>query len=74
MSSETIFVIRPHKTGWQCVEAPGVQPWFDGADGRRQAVDYAKGRTAHRGGEIRIYNANGDLEETMAFDDRTRRN
>jgi hypothetical protein len=30
----TIFEIRPHREGWQCYEAPGVQPFFTGAMGK----------------------------------------
>jgi hypothetical protein len=68
----SIFVIRPHRGGWQCFEAPGVQPYFIGADAKRQAIDYARNRTAHRVGEIRIMNARGDLEETISYDGRRR--
>lgn len=68
--SSTDFVIRPHRRGWQCVEAAGVQPYFTERDGKRQALAYAQNRTAHRVGEIRIINAAGELEETICYDGR----
>lgn len=51
-------------------EAQGVEPYFSE---REQAIHYAKGRTALRRGEIRILNAHGEIEETIAFDERTER-
>jgi hypothetical protein len=73
VSEPSVFEIRPHRGGWQCYEGPGVEPYFTGADGRAAAISYAKGRTAHRYGEIRVFNAAGDIEETIAFDERARR-
>jgi hypothetical protein len=72
-TESTVFIIRPHRGGWQCFEAPGVVPYFTGADARGSAIRYAQGRTAHRFGEIRVYNAAGELEETIAFDERARK-
>ena len=66
----TIFVIRPHRRGWQCLEAAGVQPYFTERDAKRQAIAYAQNRTAHRIGEIRIMNASGEVEETISYDGR----
>ena len=73
MSEPTIFLIRPHRGGWQCYEAEGVQPYFVENDAKRSAIDYAKNRTAHRFGEIRVLNAAGDVEESIAFDERAHR-
>jgi hypothetical protein len=53
----TIFVIRPHRGGWQCYEAPGVQPYWTEESAKENAIGYAKGRLAHRHGEIRVLNA-----------------
>ena len=65
-----IFEIRPHRGGWQCFEAPGVAPYFTEGDAKQSAISYAKGRTAHRYGEIRVFNAAGELEQTISFDER----
>ncbi len=73
MNDPTIFTIKPHLGGWQCLEAPGVKPYFVGKGAKGSAIDYAKGRTAHRVGEIRVFNAAGDLEEAIPFDERARR-
>ena len=73
MNEPTMFTVRPHRGGWQCVEGPGVAPYFTEAEGRRQAIDYAKGRTAHRHGEIRVFNAADELEDIIAFDERSNR-
>lgn len=69
----SIFVIRPHRGGWQCFEAAGVQPYFTEPSGKQQAIDYARNRTAHRFGEIRIMNAGGNLEGTISYDGRLNR-
>jgi hypothetical protein len=67
---QTIIEIRPHYGGWKVFEAHGVEPYF----GERQhAIDYAKGRTAQRRGEIRIVTAFGEIEEMIAFDERSKR-
>ena len=69
----TIFEIRPHRGGWQCFEAPGVQPYFTEGDAKQSAISYARGRTAHRVGEIRVYDAAGELEQSIPFDNRRER-
>ena len=66
----TIVLIRPHRRGWQCFEGAGVQPYFIGEAAKRQAIDYARNRTAHRIGEIRIVDVSGELEETIRYDAR----
>ena len=40
---------------------------------RRMAIDYAKTRTGGRRGEIQVFNADGDLELTIPFDESARR-
>lgn len=61
----------PSRSAGKCFEAPGVQPYFVGPQAREQAISYARNcRTAQRHGEIRIYNAAGEIEETIAFDER----
>ncbi len=66
----TTFVIRPHRGGWQCFEGPGVQPYFIGQDAQRDALSYAHSRTAHRVGEIRIVNGDGETEQAISYDGR----
>lgn len=73
MSDPEIFLVRPHRRGWQCVEAPGVEPYWSGEDARRSAIHYAKSRTAHRFGEIRVMDAAGGIEEVIPFDERARK-
>lgn len=73
VTQPTIFTIRPHRGGWQCVEGEGVAPYYIGDEARRMAIDYAKCRTSNREGEIRIFNAAGVLEETIPFDERSNR-
>ena len=67
----TVFEIRPDRGGWQCFEAPGVAPCFAEGDAKQSAISDAKGRTAHRHGEIRVFNTAGKLEESIPFDQRT---
>jgi len=68
MSEPTIFEIRPHRGGWQCVEDPAVKPYYTGPNAKQNAIDYAQGRTAMRKGEIRIFDASGQIERTIPFD------
>jgi hypothetical protein len=65
----TIFEIRPHNGGWQCFDAPGVQPYFVVTNAKQQAIDCAKGRLSDRQGEIRVFNAAGELEQAITFDE-----
>jgi hypothetical protein len=61
MSEPTIFLIRPHRGGWQFFEAPGVLPYWRGEKAKERAISYARNcRTAHRHGEIRVLNAAGE--------------
>ena len=66
---QTIIEIRPHFGGWKVFEAQGLEPYFSE---RAQAIHYAESRTALRRGEIRILNALGAIEETIAFDERSK--
>lgn len=67
---QTIIELKPHGGGWKVFEAAGVEPVFPERD---YALSYAQGRTAQRQGEIRILNAKGEVEETIAFDERSKR-
>ena len=48
-----------------------MQPYFTERDAKQTAINYAKGRTAHRYGGIRVFNAAGELEQTIPFGDQT---
>ena len=52
---------------------PSAQPHFAEGDAKQSAISYAKGRTAHRHGEIRVFNAAAELEQSIAFDNRAER-
>ena len=65
---QTIIEIREHFGGWKVFAEQGVEPYFSE---REQAIHYAESRTALRRGEIRILNTHGDIEETIAFDERS---
>jgi hypothetical protein len=51
-------------------ESPGVEPVFPEKD---QAIDYAQNRARFRSGEIRISDATGKLERTIAFSEAARK-
>ena len=70
MSEPTVFLIRPHRGGWQCFEAEGVQPYFAEGEAKQQAIAYAQGRLAHRSGTIQVFDATGGLEQSIPFDQR----
>ena len=40
----TVIEIRLYRGGWQCFEAPGVQPYWTGDSAKQSAIDYAKAR------------------------------
>ena len=63
---QTIIEIRAHFGGWKVFAEQGLEPYFPE---REQAIHYAASRTALRRGEIRILSANGELEETIPFDE-----
>jgi hypothetical protein len=66
----TIVEIRPHRWGWKVFEAPGVEPVFGT---KAQAIDYAETRACFRHLEMRVVDAAGNINETVALDDRERR-
>jgi hypothetical protein len=47
----------------------GVEPVFPQ---KRQAIDYAETRACFRSGEIRVLDASGKLERTIAFNESDR--
>lgn len=63
--SMTIIEIRPHRGGWQCFEAPGVQPFWTGAAAKEDAVGYAKARAKFAHGEIRVLKGDGSVDEVI---------
>jgi hypothetical protein len=52
------------------LKAPGVEPVFPE---KQRAIDYAETRACFRSGEIRVLDASGNLERTIAFDKADRR-
>ena len=63
-----VIEVRPHRGGWQCYEAPGVEPYFIGATAKDDALGYAKNRMRGRVGELRVMNAVGEIEQTLKFE------
>ena len=53
---ETVIEIRPFRGGWQCFEAPGVQPYWTGENAKESAIGYAQTRARFGRGEIRVHN------------------
>ena len=51
-------------------EAPGVEPVFREKD---QAINYAENRACFRSGEVRIFDASGNIERVIPFDDTNRK-
>ena len=66
----TVIEIRPHRWGWKVFESPGVEPVFPE---KRQAIDYAETRACFRSGEIRVLDASGNIERTIAFNETDRK-
>jgi hypothetical protein len=64
----TVIQIRPFKNGWQCFEAPGVQPYWTGKSAKEDAIGYAKARAKFGRGEIRIVNNDDSIERVIPFD------
>jgi hypothetical protein len=83
MSEPTIFLIRPYHGGWQCFVAPGVQPFWRGDNATENAIGYARNCPNRHGAvtdaqqrpgfQIRILNAAGEIEESIALDERYNR-
>jgi hypothetical protein len=66
----TVIEIRPHRWGWKAFEAPGVEPVFPE---KVQAIDYAQNRACFRSGEVQIFDATGNVERVIPFDDANRK-
>jgi hypothetical protein len=54
----------------RAVIAPGVEPVFPDANGRENAINYAKTRQGFGQGEIRVLDAAGEILQAIRFDDR----
>jgi len=65
--STTVIEIRPFRGGWQCFEAPGVQPYWTGENAKQSAIGYATARAKFGRGEIRVLNADGVIEQVIEF-------
>ena len=66
--SRTVIEIRPYRGGWQCFEAPGVQPYWAGKDAKQSAIDYARARAKFGRGELRVLNPDGTVASIIPFD------
>jgi hypothetical protein len=62
---DTIIEIRPYRGGWQCFEAPGVEPFWTGENAKQSAIDYAKGRAKLGRGEIRVLRPFGSVKRVI---------
>jgi hypothetical protein len=60
----TIIEVRPHGSWWKVVEGPGVEPIFPN---KEEALLYATTRARPGAGEIRVLDANGEIEKTIPF-------
>ena len=63
-----VIEIRSYRGGWQCFEAPGVQPYWTGEAAKQSAIDYARARAKFGRGEIRVLNPSGSIERIIPFD------
>ncbi len=70
MATPAIITIKPHHGGWKVFEAPGIEPYFSDWD---QAIHHANGRAKMSAGEIRIFDGDDKLLETIPFDDSDRK-
>jgi hypothetical protein len=62
-----IIEVRPYRSGWQCFEAPGVEPYWTGEHAKQSAIGYAQARAKFGRGEIRVLNADGSTEQIIPF-------
>jgi hypothetical protein len=69
LAMNTVIEIRPFRGGWQCFEAPGVQPYWTGDTAKDDAIGYAKARAKFGRAEIRVLKLNGSIERTIIFDE-----
>jgi hypothetical protein len=66
----TIIEIKPHRWGWKCFEAPGVEPVFFTKD---DAISYAQTRARFSTGEIRVLDSTGNVERVIEFNEAGRK-
>jgi hypothetical protein len=66
-TNATIIEIRPYRGGWQCFEAPGVQPYWTGESAKQDAIGYAIARAKFGLGEIRVLTQDGSIERVIPF-------
>lgn len=66
---QTIIEIRPYRGGWQCFEAPGVEPYWTGESAKDDAIGYAKARAKFGRGEIRVLNQDRSVETVIPFNE-----
>jgi hypothetical protein len=64
---QTIIEIRPYRGGWQCLEAPGVEPYWTGESAKEDAIGYAKARAKFGHGEIRVLNPDRSIQCVISF-------
>ena len=65
--SLTVIEIRPFRGGWQCYEAPGVGPFWTGANAKEDTIGCAKDCAKFGHGEIRVIGSAGDIEKVILF-------
>jgi Uncharacterized protein conserved in bacteria (DUF2188) len=65
-----IIEIKPYAGGgWQVFAEPGFAPFWTGDRAKESAVEYAMEKCKSHRGEIRLVNTDGEIEETIPFDD-----
>ncbi len=65
-----IIEIKPYGGGgWQVFAEPGVAPFWTGDKAKESVVEYAMEKCKRHRGEIRLVNADGEIEATIPFDD-----
>lgn len=62
-----VVEIRPYRNGWECFEAPGVEPYWTGKDAKESAISYGSERAKSDGSEVRILNEAGEVVQTLRF-------
>ena len=70
--STTVIEIRPYRGGWQCFEAPGVEPYWTGDTAKEDAIGYATARAKFGRGEIRVLRPDGSVERVIDFNQTNR--
>ena len=68
-NGRAIWIVDAHRDNGKRFIS-GVEPVFPE---KRQAIDYAETRACFRCGEIRVLNASGKLERTIAFNETNRK-